>query len=62
MCFGMGHELPGITGEFLVVVLSGHLHVTSQGQEANSIIGVSSFKPDQSTAESERKDVNPYSQ
>ena len=62
MRFGMSHELPRITGEFLVVVLSGHFHVTSQGQEANPIIGISPFKSDQSTAKPERKDINPDSQ
>jgi hypothetical protein len=58
----MGHELPRITGGFLVVVLSGHFHVTSKGQEANSIIGVSPFKAEQSTAKSEGKDIHPDSQ
>jgi hypothetical protein len=61
MEFGVGHEFTRITRQVVVVVLSGHLDVTPQGQETYAVIGVASLESDQAAAEPNRKNLNPNS-
>jgi hypothetical protein len=60
--FGTGEKLLNTAREILMRILSGHFHITAEGDRTNLVVGLSFSKPKKSWAKTHSKGLHPNPQ